>query len=85
MAGDDIQFSLSEITISKIGKKKGEEVFSLLSYYSKFENVLNRIVYLEIVDFYLNRFIAFLYAITGIQDYIRTLVLENFKTPDLGA
>jgi hypothetical protein len=85
LVGDDKQFILNEITIPKTGKRKGEEVFSPLGYYSNLENVLNKIVHLEIIDSEANSFPALLWAITDTKEYISTLVSESYEYPDLVA
>jgi hypothetical protein len=85
LVGNDKLFILNEIAIPKTGKRKGEEVFSPLGYYSKLENVLNKIVHLEIIDSEANSFPALLRAITDTKEYISTLVSESYEYPDLVA
>ena len=86
LVGDDKQFILNVITkVVKTGKRQVEEVFSPLGYYSNLENVLNKIVHLEIIDSGANSFPALLQAITDTKEYISTLVSESYEHPDLVA
>lgn len=79
LTGNDRQFVLSELVIAQTGKLKGEYVAYPIGYYNKLENVINKIVHLEIVDSKSSTFAELLKAIRETKDYISAIVSEKYK------
>ena len=77
---DDRQFMLAERIKAMSGKLEGSYAYVPIGYYSKFENVLERILLLEISDSDAKSFKGILDAILEAKNFIKVLVLDYAKT-----
>lgn len=85
LTSDGNQYVLSEKYKAKEGKKAGQYVYSPIGFFAKVENVLEKVLHLEISDSDAHSFAELFAVIADTKELISTLVSENTEPPNLVA
>jgi hypothetical protein len=80
LSQDERQYILYEVNTALSGKHEGEQLFNPLGYYSKIENMLEKVLNLEILDADAKSFKELFKAISEAKTFIGALVSDKIKT-----